>query len=421
MRTLSTTATVLSAFVVLAACGSSPGEQFNENASTSGASGNSVGSSSGGGVGSSGGASSSGAPDGGEECAAQEAAVTLVKRPVDVVFVIDNSGSMTQEIVEVEKQINLNFAGIIGASGIDYRVIMLSKHGKNASQDICVSQPLSGGSCSPLPLQPLETERFFHHSVNVESYDSLCLILSNFSATDQFGLHPNGYGELLRPNALKVFLEISDDRVNVECGGKKYDDKNTIAGGETAAARFDTTLLALSPEQFGTVAKRNYQWHSIIGLSRFDESDPTLAHPVDAPIVTDKCSLGSANPGTGYQALSKLTGGLRYPSCETDYTTIFQRIAEGIVEGSALSCEFALPTPPEGQSLDLSTVVARFTPTGGGAVQDYLQVANAAACTANAFYIEGDTIKLCPAACDQTNATPGDFKIAFGCNPDGPR
>ncbi len=420
MRTLSASATVLSAFVVLAACGSTPGEQFNENASSSGASGNSVGSSSGGGVGSSGGASSSGAPDGGKECAAQEAAVTLVKRPVDVVFVIDNSGSMGGEIAQVEAQINQNFAGIIAASGIDYRVIMLSQHGKNENEKICVSEPLSGGSCSPLPPQPLENARFFQHSVYVDSEDSLCLVLTNFSATDEFGLHPSGYGELLRPSALKVFVSITDDQVNVACGGKSYDDKTTAVGGTTAAAAFDSTLLALSPEQFGTAAKRNYQWHSIVGLARFDNADMSLAHPADAPIVTAKCSPGSQNAGTGYQGLSVLTGGLRYPSCETDYTPIFTRIAQGIVEGSALACEFALPTPPDGQSLDLSTVVARFTPTGGGAVQEYAQVANAAACTANAFYIEASTIKLCPAACDQTNATPGDFKIAFGCNPDGP-
>ncbi|MGQ0505643.1 MAG: hypothetical protein ACT4TC_10010, partial [Myxococcaceae bacterium] len=50
-------------------------------------------------------------------------------RPVDIIFVIDNSGSMTSEIQEVERNINVNFAQIIQASGVDYRVILIAKHG----------------------------------------------------------------------------------------------------------------------------------------------------------------------------------------------------------------------------------------------------------------------------------------------------
>ena len=37
---------------------------------------------------------------GGPACAAQEASASLTKRPVDIVFVIDNSGSMSGEITD---------------------------------------------------------------------------------------------------------------------------------------------------------------------------------------------------------------------------------------------------------------------------------------------------------------------------------
>ena len=57
---------------------------------------------------------------------------------------------LTDEIVAVQNNINTSFANIIDQSGLDYRVIMLSKHGRATNdQSICISSPLSGnGTCS---------------------------------------------------------------------------------------------------------------------------------------------------------------------------------------------------------------------------------------------------------------------------------
>src|SRR5262245_13950664 len=76
------------------------------------------------------------APD--AACVATSAEAKLEKKPVDIIFIIDNSGSMTDNIAGVERNINQNFASIIGASSIDYRVIMLSEHGSADDQRICV-------------------------------------------------------------------------------------------------------------------------------------------------------------------------------------------------------------------------------------------------------------------------------------------
>ena len=51
------------------------------------------------------------------------------RRPVDIIFVIDNSGSMADEIASVRKNIQTDFASIIEDSGVDYRVIMVSRFG----------------------------------------------------------------------------------------------------------------------------------------------------------------------------------------------------------------------------------------------------------------------------------------------------
>lgn len=416
---------VVSSLLTVLACGSSsddPGAGGGDDGLTS--SGSSGASGSSGDFGTSGSSGQSSGSSGGKECAAQEAAASLTKRPVDIVFVIDNSGSMSDEIAETEKQINQNFANIIDASNIDYRVIMLSQHGKNSSQRICVSAPLSGATCAPTPpAEPVETAKFFHHSKFISSYNALCRVVDSFAKTDDLNKHPTGYGALLRANASKVIVVITDDRVSTsqpEGCSKPYNDNNTVAGGDTASTQFENDLLALPGSPFGTAAKRNYTFHSIIALAPFDAADLKKAHPPTAPIILDKCQGGAQNPGTGYQSLSVKTGGLRYPTCGHDYTTIFQEIAKGVVEGAKVACDFPVPPAPEGQTLDLATVVPHYTPGAGGAGKDFGQVANVGACAADKFYIENNTIKLCPATCDAVQADPkASIKVLFGCAPKG--
>lgn len=432
-KTLTPVAAVFATSCVLTAlaCGSSGDDNgFKEdpvNTSSSGTSGEASSS----GFGSSG--TTSGASSGDpKECAAQEAAASLAKKPVDIVFVIDNSSSMTAEILEVEKQINANFTTIIDAAKIDYRVIMVTAHGNANSQRICVKAPLSGTTCSPIPAQPAETAKFFHHSIVVASTDAWCKLLTSYNTTDQFNKHPTGWGPLLRPGAFKVIAAISDDRINSNCtvGGatKNFNDSNTAVTGATTATDFDTTILALSPANFGTAAKRNYVYHAIIGVNWLGGGTPdfTKAIPSTDPAMDVSCGGDAVNVGYGHQALAIKTGGVRYASCRkpgnlpADYSAVFKEMAKSVISGATLSCEFPVPTAPAGEALDLSTVVPRYTPGGGGASVDFQQVANAAACAPDKFYIENNIVKLCPQTCDkvQTDSTAA-IKVLFGCKPKG--
>jgi len=401
--------------VLLGACGSSTDPKAGGSDGTGNANGPGGPNDSFGGNGGNGGPGD----DAGNECAAQEAQATVVKRPVDIIFTIDNSGSMSDEIAEVQTQVNQNFTNIIDAAGVDYHVILISRHGANSSQSVCISAPLSGTNCAPVPTQPAETAKFFHYSVEIASQDAWCKILTTFDKADEFNLHPNGWGELLRPDAFKVFVTISDDRINTSCSVNgstlKFQDQNTIAGATAAAEAFDAALLARSPAQFGTAAQRNYVHHAIAG---FDWAEPTKtkAWPATDPINEETCGDDSENPGKGHQAIAKLTGGLRFPSCDPNYTAIFQEIAKGVVAGAKVACEFDIPDAPPGETLDLNTVVSRYTPGNGGAPVDFGQVANAAACAPNKFYIENDKIKLCPEACTLVQSDEkAQMKILFGC------
>ena len=69
------------------------------------------------------------------------------RRPVDIIFVVDNSGSMSEEIAAVRRNIDHEFASIIDESDVDYRVIMLSQFGEDGT-GVCIDPPLAGSDCS---------------------------------------------------------------------------------------------------------------------------------------------------------------------------------------------------------------------------------------------------------------------------------
>lgn len=380
-------------------------------------------------------------------CASSKAEAVLSKRPVDIIVIIDNSGSMDGEIHEVENQINQNFATIIGGSGLDYRVIMLSRYGSwKQSQSICVSSPLSGANCLAIfpdggastdAGKPQETPRFFHYNREIASEDGWCRLLDAFAKGDNqdgYTLHAAGFGPLLRAEAFKTIVLITDDGMNCSVTANKPDggtitgtwnDNAQVDAGFTVAASFDLALRNMSPTQFGDPdGGRNYVYHSIVALADFagdagaDAGDPKM-HPPTAPVITAMCSPGAQEPATGSQALSVLTGGLRYPTCTLSYTAIFQEMAKGVVQSSGVSCDFLVPQPPPGDTLDLNSLAVQYKPGGTGAVQEFSRAADLASCAANQFWLEGGangTVHLCPSTCNTVKADlAASVSVVSGC------
>ncbi len=351
-------------------------------------------------------------------CGTQAHEATLEKLPVDIVIVIDNSGSMGAEIEGVQDNININFANIIEQSGLDYRVIMVSEHGPfNGPESICVEAPLSGvpeGGCQNPPPAPVHNPgKFYHYSVPIASHNAWCQLLNHFpvGAKDQFG--EDGYSQWLRPNAFKTIIGISDD--GIACG-EFYDGDNEADGVEAAQA-FDEALLAMAPEQFGTADKRRYQYYSIAGMAYNNpQSQP---YGPDEAMVTQMCPT-AVDPGSGHQGASMLTQALRFPLCDTSsYDAVFQAIAQGVIEGSPVECSFKVPTPPEGEELDPESIVINYTPMGMGEPIALVQVDGLDQCTDNGFYIDGDAMHLCPAACELVQQDfDAQVGIEFACLPD---
>ena len=313
-------------------------------------------------------------------CADTSSDATLVRLPVDIIIVIDSSGSMNGEIDAVQRNINTNLAGILEAAGVDYRVILIGEY-----PDICIYGPLSEEpDCESPEREPLYGPRFFHYNRRIRSSDSCVRILETYDTPDTDDRPTDdGWRAWLRPGARRAFLEISDDDSNMDWDA------------------FDAALLALSAEHFGTAEERNYVWHSIIGMQQNDPPDaPWL--PED-PVVRERCSPGSAGFGADYQELSKLTGGLRFPLCNNDsFDVIFRRIAEDVISGSAVSCSFVPERPPGGESPDFDRVVLVYEPgeATGEMPRSLRRVDGPGDCDAGDFYVDGTTIEVCPTTCD---------------------
>ncbi|MBI5545684.1 MAG: hypothetical protein HY901_17490, partial [Deltaproteobacteria bacterium] len=336
--------------------------------------------------------------------------VDYVYGPVDVIFVVANNGTMNEEIQAVENNINQNFAALFEGHGLDYRVIMLSKYGYGGSTGnyaLCVQPPL-GGNASCSGTCPVNTSRFFHYDVDVGAHDSLYQIVTTYSAPDPCGQAPRGWSQWLRTGVPKVFIEITD---NGPTNGSP-EQPNAFT-----ADTFESHLFGLTPAAFGTSTLRAYRFHSIVGLA---ENVPTLAPWLSTdPLIDERCTGNGGyvqQPGLEYQRLSQRTGALRYPICQyQSFDAVFQAVAQDILEGTEISCEFQVSSVPADSSID-NTLLDLVSSDGSGRV-GLSHAADAASCSGNAFYTEGQIFKLCPAACALWRSDPNaEVEVTFTCD-----
>ncbi len=375
--------------------GNAAGEAGSGNAAGSsgntGGSGNAAGSAGDSGSGGSGGASDSGIPDVSFDYQAPDveepdacAAVTAeaVKPPVDIIWTIDQSGSMGNEIAQVKANVNGNFASIIQNAGLDYRVIMFSNGSSSVSSTyrLCVDPPLGSATCGENN-PPI----FFQVNRTIASTNSWSLFMN-----DTYWTEIKGH---LRPDAFKAFIEVTDDQSTV------------------TAAQFDAFLLTGNGAgYFGTAAERNYVFHSIVGVN-------APLNPTD-PKTNTKCGT-AVNTGPQYQDLSILTGGLRHPVCDTDYSAVFANIATNIVK--AVACELLTPpTTSDAGVIDWANVDVQYTPGDGSPAQIFPLVADEASCVGDGFYYDNPAsptkVLLCPDSCAKVQADDGaKVELLLGC------
>ncbi len=293
--------------------------------------------------------------------------------PVDIIWVIDNSGSMDGEARIVQDNMN-TFAAAIAATSIDYHVVVMTRAG-------FVNVPAPLGT---------DTMRFRALNVDVQSNDGLADAVENFAM----------YSDFLRPTALTHFIFVTDDE----------SDRMT-------ASAFQMQMTMLLGHAF--VA------HSIV-------SPPGSRHcpsPFGCGGIipeADGCTGpngDAAENGDQYWALSGTTGGQRFSICTSDWSALFRTLAASIAVPMPLPCEFDIPAPPMGMMFDRMRVNVVFTPTGGAPTTfRFVGTPTGADCPAGAdgwYYddpVAPTRIILCPSTCSRVTADEtGRVDIALGC------
>lgn len=91
------------------------------------------------------------------------------------------------------------------------------------------------------------------------------------------------------------------------------------------------------------------------------------------------------------------------------------------IQGQALGCTFAMPTPQSGETINPNQVNVWFTPDGGGGEQIIYKVNGAADCDPNlgGWYYDNNVnpteIILCPKSCEAIGGSKGKIRIELGC------
>ena len=312
-----------------------------------------------------------------EACAAVNATAQNVTLPVDIIWVIDASPSMDEEITLIEANLNA-FVDQITESGLDYHVILIgseSQHYDPSAQhsyyEICVPPPLSGAPGCP----DTDSDTYFHVRQAVHSNDGLDIAAATYA----------DYQHFLRPNALAHMVIVTDDNVG---------------WGMDAEAFMDFVNGATNPG-----FPNGLRFHSIVETVEYD---PNCA-------FDDSCSCGWER-GSEYIGLSESTGGLVHSVCSEDWTPIFDELADNVVEGTAMPCDFLIPDPGPNLAVDPGETNVVLVSEDGQERTTLLNVVGQGSCEGQTWYFDNldapTTVHLCPAACGAIN---GSVEIEFGC------
>lgn len=378
------------------------------------AGGSGSGSSGGGASGGSGGSNSGGTSDGGSfggnlngglgsggeaDCVATSSEADLAYLPADVILVIDNSESMTDEAAEVQGSMNDFVTTIVGAN-IDVHVILISADSGD-EQGVCVPGPLGSGSC---PNDENLPAGFMHVVDSVGSSDALAKVVTNFQ----------NYSSFLRPNATKTIGVISDD--------------NASAGD---AATFRADMVALDP------SFQDFIFHGIVAPYDYDHQDCLTCFIINGqncgacdpccgpdPFLNFACTSYSDGEGTHYKNLAADTNppGVIGNLCLQEFLPAFQEMATAVIGGSQVACLYDIPTPPNGEDIDYGTVNVEYKETPNGTPELLVNAAGGLAdCSGNNEWYYDDPqsptqILLCPDTCARVQAAAeGKVNVTFGC------
>ena len=306
-------------------------------------------------------------PDDGEDkCAGIRKDAPAGMGAVDVIFIIDTSGSMAQVIAQVQANIE-GFIKDFEGSSADTHVTLITL------------QNLAAGTSVEN-----DAVRYRFVSSPVDSRVLFDVALSTFPQ----------YKDFMRPEAATQFVMITDDQDNI------------------TADSFNQQMTALLGHPFTQHAIASEDANGAPCSLPNSDADPLCAIPI--PVVCTATAIGS-----NYYSLADATMGEKISICSSDFTAVFERLRSAVIAAVPLPCEYALAeaTNPD---FDSSKVQVVYTPQGG-ADQEFPKANDMSQCGDKlGWYYDDDkkpsSLSLCPAACDRATQG-GSMDIAFGCTP----
>lgn len=392
MRTLA--AVVVSGGLLVGACSASSsggtGGGGGQGASSSGGTGAGSGASGGAPAGGSGGgivvtdSGSGGGVNNDSACSAIGQKAENKLQPADIVFALDNSGSMNQEAQFVQTHMNTFSTGII-QSNIDANVVIIAA-ASNQSNGVCIAPPLGSGQCPNDDKPP----NYLHVKQSVGSTNALSMIVNLFSQ----------YQSMLRQGASKHFIVVTDDNSSM------------------SASAFDQAIVPLLQGVDPLYTK--YVMHAIYGFTK-PNNLACFANPQSDPCC-DKALPGNvltADVGSVYATLIQQTGGIAGNLCLQDFLPVFQAVSQSVVQGAQLACEWNIP-PPDGGSLDPTLVNVEFTANGSTQKLGYVASPGDCANVQGGWYYDNPSaptkVLVCPQTCQVIQGVPNaEVQILFGC------
>jgi hypothetical protein len=353
-------------------------------------------------------------------CDFATSSATLTRVPADIIWIVDNSGSMMPAIDAIRTGIN-GFADQLVRSDLDYRMIMLSA--RTGMYSICVPEPLAGPSCA-------DGARFFQTDVSIRSTQPIEQVIGTLAQSTGYAMGDSRGGapwlNLLRDGATRTFVMVTDDNqrtCDTTTGCQAGDPPLTVTSLEDfpgGGNPYNTSVLGpgiLDPSYMGRFD--GYTFDAIYGWG--SDTDPTA-----------RCTYpgGTQPPSAGptYTALVTRTGGVRAQICDgaAAFGPFFDAIAASVIRGAPVNCDIDIPAPPPGRTFTPGRVnVIVRSPTSS----DYVghvpmdSMSNCDPTRGGWYYDNGTTptqIRLCPASCDHaravvTGGTDSGIDVQFGC------
>lgn len=301
-----------------------------------------------------------------DSCAAIREDAPLVSGAVDVIWLIDTSASMVDELAQVQANIAIFMQQFQGSSA-DARLVVIT------ALDPAAGTPLASDS---------EHYRFIEATVDSKALFTTALL--NYPA----------YQDFLRPNAPTQFVMVTDDD--------------------------DAMPPDLFRQQMEAQLGHSFTQHAVASESVNGEpcqsaaakANPICAFPI--PVVCAAAAVGAA-----YYALADLTEGEQISICAEDWSDVFGRLKSAVIEAAPLPCEYPL-AEVEADQLNPKQVQVVYTPADGGD-QELPKASSQQKCgKAEGWYYDDEDkptqIILCPSACELVQGG-GSMDIGFGCTP----